>query len=674
MIESDAEHEPDWLSAALLGSSVGDRYRLEQTLGKGGMGEVFLAVDTRLNKQVALKVLSPGLVNSAAARQRFKRECAICAALKSPHIVQVSDYGITESGHPFYVMEYLQGETLSQLLARNQYLSVEQTCRIGMQICAGLQVAHRGVMLQDPDYQTSRLIKVIHRDLKPDNIFLIPTALGELVKIIDFGIAKIRDLQTDTAEVTQSLLGTSHYAAPEQFEIAELDERTDIYSLGMMLYEMLAGTDPYGLDFKHHSVSNTAWLTAHLTKAPLPLRSQPTCDQLSPALEATVMRCLAKSPAERFSSVEALNQALEAAVTDVLPRNISVDSPANFTQNSRHREYSFLLYAVLLPVSLAIAATMGLSYFLRSTSVQQPIQAENPAENRSGFSLTRTILGHQAAVWSLALSTDGNTLISGDEAGVVKIWDLRTGQLSRTLAEKTSSDLIGAVRSLSLSPDNQLLVSGGNQIQLWEVSTGKLRAQYPQSVWSVALGTDGRTLVSGSEDRQVRIWDLQQGQFRSLSGHEGSVYAVAISPDQRFVISGSGDRTVKVWDRRAGTVLNTFTGHRDAVRCLALSADGRLLASGSWDQTIKLWNLQTNTLIHTLQGHSDRVVAVKFSQDGQLLASASTDGTIKIWQVQTGKLLHRLVGHTDWVLSVEMSHDRQTVVSGSKDKTIKIWQ
>lgn len=669
-MESDAEHDPDWLSSALLNSSVGNRYRLEQTLGKGGMGEVFLAIDTRLNKQVALKVLRPVLVNAVAARQRFRQECAICAALKSSHIVQVSDYGITESGHPFYVMEYLQGETLSQRLARDHRLSVDQTCRIGMQICAGLQVAHRGVMLQNPDDHTSRLIKVIHRDLKPDNIFLIPTALGELVKIIDFGIAKIRDLQADTAEITHSLLGTSHYAAPEQFDVAELDERTDLYSLGMMLYEMLAGTDPYGLDFRHHPVSNTAWLTAHLTKLPLPLRCQPDCHQLPPALEAAVMCCLAKSPVERFASVEALSQALEAAITNSFSSNVSVDASAISTQNSRSREYSFLLYAVLLPLGLAIAVTMGVSYVFRSTSVQQPLQAETIPK----FSLTRTILGHQAAVWSLALSTDGSTLISGDEAGVIKIWDLQTGQLSRTLAETRSQIPIGAVRSLSLSPDNQLLVSGGNQIQLWEVASGQLRAQYPQSVWSVALSLDSRTLVSGSEDRQVRIWDLQQGQFRSLAGHEGSVYAVAISPDQRVVISGSGDRTVKVWDRQSGTVLHTFTGHQDAVRCLALSADGRLLASGSWDQTINLWNLQTNTLVQTLQGHSDRVVAVKFSPDGQLLASASTDGTVNIWQVQTGKLLHRLVGHTDWVLSVEISHNRQTVVSGSKDKTIKIWQ
>lgn len=704
MMESDANSTDQAASRtqSLIGT-LGDqnRYRLEREIGKGGMGEVFLAIDTRLNKQVALKLLSPVLVNSEAARHRFQQECAICAALKSPHVVQVSDYGITANGHPFYVMEYLQGETLRQLLSRSPQLAVEQVLSIVKQICVGLQVAHCGVVLEDLETQTQRLIKVIHRDLKPDNIFLVPTALGELVKVIDFGIAKIR-LQEDYSEITQSLLGTSHYAAPEQFETAELDQRTDIYSLGIIFYEMLAGTDPYGLGFNHRPVSNTAWLKAHLTKPVLPLCSQTGCEQISPALEAVVLRCLAKSPAERFASVEALNQALQAVLTDnashgvadlvdpaqsfpqvdqVSPAGQPVDpEPSPPVESSADRKFSFQTKHRTLPQALMqqtvlmilgwilLGFTIGIIVSSNpSLQLLSPPQQSPPAQ--TAYSLSKTLLGHKAMVWALALSPDQETLVSSDEAGMIKIWNQRTGQLERTLTG------LGAVRTLSLSADEKLLASGGNKsIQIWEMQTGQLRTTYAQPAWAVTFSQDQKTLVSGSQDGLIRIWNLDSGGFRTLSGHQAEVYAVAISPDQKTIVSGSQDKTVKVWDMQTGALIHTFVEHQDGIRSIAFNAKHNLIASGSWDKTAKIWDLQTKTLVHTLKGHQDRVIAVAFSKDGRILASASRDKTIKLWDVQTGKLLQSLSGHADWVVSVEISSDGRTIVSGSRDQTIKIWQ
>lgn len=669
MMEFDAEPRPDQ-SQSQTQFPIGilqdqDRYCLEQKIGQGGMGEVFLATDLRLSKQVALKLLSSDLINAEAACQRFKQECAICAALKSPHIVQVSDYGITTSGYPFYVMEYLQGETLRQRLLRSPQLSIEQITSIVSQICAGLQVAHSGVRLgmslADQQSRSSGLIKVIHRDLKPDNIFLVPTALGDLVKIIDFGIAKLRSLQADTSETTQSLLGTSHYAAPEQFETAEIDERADLYSLGIILYEMLTGTDPYGLGFNSRLVSNTAWLTAHLTKPVLPLRSQAGCEQLPVALETVVLRALAKSPEQRFASAEAFNQAFQAAATS----NTGSCDPI---PGSRRRRFADLapVAAVSLTI-LTIGGIVGFNYFLRAdSSVQQFSQPIRTLPK----TLSQTLLGHQAAVWAVALASDEKTLISGDEAGVIKVWDIQTGQLERTLTGQQ-----GAVRALSLSLDQRYLASGGDKIQIWDMQTGLLHSTYDQPVWAVALSQDHKTLVSGSQDELLRIWDLNQaGQFRTLSGHTAAVYTVAISPDQTQIVSGSHDQTVKIWNMRSGTLIHTFSGHRDAVRSVAFGADNNLIASASWDKTVKIWNTQTKTLVHTLTGHRDRVIAVAFSKDGRTLASASRDRTLKLWDVQSGSLLQTLEGHTDWVLSVELSRDGKPLVSGSSDRTIKIWR
>jgi serine/threonine-protein kinase len=303
-----------------LGRNIGDRqrYRLEQHLGSGGMGDVFVARDTLLGKQVALKLLKDTLVESPALRKRFEREVALCAALKSDHIVSISDYGVTTDGYPFYVMEYLRGQSLKQLLQQQQRLSLEQTARIIAQVCEALRLAHEGVTLWQNGATANKQIKIVHRDLKPDNIFLVPTGLGELVKVLDFGIAKICNDTTEHTNLTNMFVGTFHYASPEQFEFgADIDERADIYSLGIILYEMLSGTDPFGLgaNINQNVISGMSWVFAHASKPPIPLRSQQNLLHFSPQLEAVVMRCLQKLPERRFASVDELNRALQAAVT-----------------------------------------------------------------------------------------------------------------------------------------------------------------------------------------------------------------------------------------------------------------------------------------------------------------------------------------------------------------------
>ncbi len=305
---------------SLVGRLIGDykRYQIESLLGKGGMGEVYQATDTRLGKVVSIKLLKVSSTHALTRaeldfKRRFERECAICAALKNENIVQVSDYGITDEGYPFYVMEYLEGLTLQQVLKQETKLSVERAIGIMIQICTGLRSVHEGITLKTSDMGPNPRIKVIHRDLKPANIFLVPTALGERVKIIDFGVAKIQSSHLENANFSQSLLGTYHYAAPEQFNDREnIDERADIYCLGIILYEMLAGVDPFGLKLPGQRVTGESWIKAHLIKPVQPLRSQMGCESLSIELEQIAMRCLEKNPDQRFSTVQALAQALES--------------------------------------------------------------------------------------------------------------------------------------------------------------------------------------------------------------------------------------------------------------------------------------------------------------------------------------------------------------------------
>jgi serine/threonine-protein kinase len=319
-----------------LGRCVGDRqrYRLEQHLGSGGMGDVFIARDVPIGKLVAIKILKASLAESPDLRKRFEREVTLCAALKSDNIVNISDYGVTDEGYPFYVMEYLQGQSLGQLLRQSQRLGIERSMSIVIQVCQGLRLAHQGVALWHNGVTSNKQIKVVHRDLKPDNIFLIPTALGELVKILDFGIAKICNDTNEFTNLTNVFIGTFHYAAPEQFELGtEVDERADIYSLGVILYEMLTGTDPFGFNFRRHNntISGMSWVFAHASKPPIQLRSQPHCGHFSLQLEAVVMRCLQKSPPDRFASVDELSRALQAAAAIDLANDIVVPNAGTAT-------------------------------------------------------------------------------------------------------------------------------------------------------------------------------------------------------------------------------------------------------------------------------------------------------------------------------------------------------
>ena len=285
-----------------LGRLLANRYRLAELVGKGAMGRVYRAEDTLLGGVIAVKFLSQTLLNPKM-RDRFKSEARTCAQLgrKSIHIVNVIDYGVTdykEEEVPFYVMEYLQGQSLTEVIS-NQPLPLPRFLTLARQISLGLQCAHQGIVID------SNVYPIIHRDIKPSNILVSRDAsLGELVKILDFGISKL--LQADSDQ-TSSYMGTLAYSSPEQMEGRELDSRSDIYSLGVMMYEMLTGKMP--LHVETHAFG--AWYKAHHSQPPRSFETVGPNLKLPKALENLVMSCLAKTPDDRPQSVADILKALE---------------------------------------------------------------------------------------------------------------------------------------------------------------------------------------------------------------------------------------------------------------------------------------------------------------------------------------------------------------------------
>ncbi len=283
-----------------IGQLLNNRYLIRDLIGKGGMGRVYLAEDTaKGGMAIAIKILSLSLSNQHMS-QRFAREIFIGAQLgrKSKHIVRILSYGVTEDKIPFYVMEYLQGKNLKQILKVHP-LTISQFLEISTQICLGLQYAHQGISLKGEIYP------IVHRDIKPENIFLTQDVKhGEIVKILDFGIAKFLTERSGMT-LTDSFIGSLPYCSPEHMEGRKLlDIRSDIYSLGVLMFEMLTGKHP----FQTKSNSFGSWYQAHRFQIP------PTLEEVNPqvkipqGLQKILMNCLAKEVSERPSNI---NQILD---------------------------------------------------------------------------------------------------------------------------------------------------------------------------------------------------------------------------------------------------------------------------------------------------------------------------------------------------------------------------
>jgi serine/threonine-protein kinase len=279
----------------LVGQMIEGKYRLEARLGVGGMGAVYRATRLLIGDAVAIKILHPEQVADPQSAERFRREAQAAARLKHPNAVSIYDFGVSNEGLVYLVMELVEGQSLRQIIRQQGPLTPAAAAEIMRQACAALDEAHRQ--------------NIVHRDIKPDNIIVNATNGGLRVKVLDFGIAKMRDLAATAGNLTQAgnMMGTPHYMSPEQCLGEELDHRSDIYGLGVVLYEMLVGVVPF------NSPTSTAVIVQHVNQAPPPLRALNV--SISPAVEAVVLHALQKPRAARPQTAGALAREMHAAVS-----------------------------------------------------------------------------------------------------------------------------------------------------------------------------------------------------------------------------------------------------------------------------------------------------------------------------------------------------------------------
>src|SRR5882762_1447222 len=279
----------------LIGRTVNDRYRIVEVIGQGGMGRVYKALQSPLDRVVALKILGAGHDRDPHFYKRFFLEASVTARLTHPNTITLYDYGRTEDGIFFIAMEYLNGRTLSGAMQQDGPLAQERVIHIAQQICRSLREAHA--------------LGIIHRDLKPANVMLLRQHDDhDFVKVLDFGLVKFFHGDNPEGDITNAgtFMGSPHYIAPEQARNQNPDQRCDIYSLGVLIYHMLTGKVPFT------AVSPVDIILKHLHEAPVPPRQQRPDLNIDPNLEAIVVRALAKGREQRYQSMDELLVHLKA--------------------------------------------------------------------------------------------------------------------------------------------------------------------------------------------------------------------------------------------------------------------------------------------------------------------------------------------------------------------------
>ncbi len=304
-----------------LGCTIDNRYKVEALLGEGGMGMVYLCRHKIIHKPVALKILRADLARDQEVTERFLMEARAASSIGSEHIIDISDFGQLPDGSAYMVMEFLEGQPLSAFVEPMVGMPLAQLLHIASQLCVGLSAAHAA--------------GIVHRDLKPDNIYLIHR--GEdphFVKILDFGIAKVSTAATDKLTQAGSVFGTPHYMSPEQAAGTAVDHRGDVYSIGVILYEMASGQVPFDAD------NFMGILTQHMYRAPPSLRALEgrSTERVPAGLEAIILKCLSKKPEQRYQDCSELRQDLERlrigqiplAVEEMLGRAEGFEPPPEF--------------------------------------------------------------------------------------------------------------------------------------------------------------------------------------------------------------------------------------------------------------------------------------------------------------------------------------------------------
>jgi serine/threonine protein kinase len=693
------------------------------------MGFVYEAIDLRLGRSVAIKLMRPERSNDERFRQRFLREAKAVAALHSDHIIQlhhIGDHSSADGSHMLYlVMPLLRGQNLEDRLKHGGPLSLAELVQLVREAALGLATAHQA--------------NIIHRDIKPANIWLetLPHPAtsgarsphypsGWRVKLLDFGLA--RNL-VDDETVTQSgvIVGTPAYMAPEQRIDGRADSRTDVFSLGVVLFECATGQRPY-------------YDVLRLLGEPIPDPRERRPDLPEP-LAVLIMHMLRLKPEDRppdghavLAAIQAYEQATTRAIDRVGLSQVDLEtvsgvrplpgvvpppspppapaaavspSPATPTPTptpnwgvvtpapTKHLaagsdvlsppsppptpragwKWRWLkrLVGLVLLAGLATFAVYAGQYLPRRFHIdwlwktRERIANEWQAET-------------EEVLQSLALSPDGQWLAVLNSQGYVTIWDAATATVRLTLPKRVTEP-----RLLCFSSDGKYVIGAGGVRSKGQIvvqpadGTGEPTIVEPASAVLQLCSLASGDIVVGTISGDISGYHPTTGQATfALPRQNQAITALAVSPDGKQLAFAANDRTINHWNLHTKRPIRTIKGHAKAVTALAFNSDGTLLASGSLDRTVRVWKTDSGSNLYTFRASRHTIRALRFSSNGFYLYSADGDldraSDLVIWDLIRGRLVQTLYGHLDLIQNFDLTPDNRSAYSGSHDGWIIRWR
>lgn len=714
---------------ALVGTSIGP-YKLRELLGEGGMGVVYVAEQTHpVRRKVALKIIKPGM-DSRQVIARFEAERQALAMMDHPNIARVLDAGTTgrESwtdlpgeqdsapggvapGRPYFVMELVRGMPITDYCDQAQ-LTPHQRLEIFITVCRAIQHAHQK--------------GIIHRDLKPGNILVTLHDGVPVVKVIDFGVAKAlyQPLTANTVyTAVAQLVGTPLYMSPEQAEMSglDVDTRSDVYSLGVLLYELLTGQTPFARDSLRRVGIDEMRRLIREVDPPRPSQRVSTLDaaagstisarrgleqrqlrrELRGELDWIVMKCLEKNRNHRYDSASALahdvqrflgNQPIVARPASAIYRTrkwlrrhptialvcglgilaVTALSIGGWYHNSRLGKANAALHAANRELSSALAAARKLE--ADAVERERLVRMQTYARDiRSAYTaLDRLQFGE-------ALRYVKQYMVKAEETSG-RDFECNWLQTRFPAALRTLRGRADPLIALDVSPDERWIASGDKAgvIKIWDLESGRevrTLQDDDEEITCVQFSPDGQTLATAGVDRAIHLWNVSDWRERgSCHGHEQSVASLAWSPDSARLVSGGRDHQLKVWDAKTGQELRALEPFRDVVRSVAWSPQGDsivaavrengvyVVSTGSW-QTQELRGEDTDR----------NVLDFCFSPDGEYLASGGYGGRIELYETASRTHLW-YVQTTAMIASLAFTPDMRHLVAGLGSGELQVCQ